>query len=114
MNLETKIIFIFGFFSVTWGIGSLIFTHTSMKYIERKLLEAGIQVPWWDQRGWGFRISLLISLISRGKPSKNSVLADKEILKCVRPYDRAIAIIVNYSFIFAIFFAALNYFLYEI
>ncbi len=48
-------------------LSTLIFTRTSMKTIERKMIAEGIDVPWWDQKGWGFRISTFVSVLSRGK-----------------------------------------------
>jgi len=81
---------------------TLLFTRTSMKYIERKLLKEGIDIPSWDQKGWGLRVSTFITLVARGKPSNQQVLADDMILKHVRLYDKYLAIIICASFILGI------------
>ncbi|WP_282167283.1 hypothetical protein [Shewanella japonica] len=88
---------------ITWCISFLLFTRTSMKTIERKMLAEGIDIPWWDEKGWGFRISIFVSVLARGKPSKVPVLADEAILRLSRTYDRVLAKVVSYSFILLMF-----------
>ena len=79
-------------------ISTLLFTRTSMKSIERKMLAERVDIPWWDEKGWGFRISIFVSVLARGKQSKVPVLADEAILKHARSYDRFLALIVSVSF----------------
>lgn len=112
MELKDIILLIGGIPTITWLVSTLLFTRTSMKYIERKLFEEGIEVPWWDQRGWGFRVSTFVTLVASGKPSKHQLLADDAILKYIRSYDRILARIVVISFILFMIFAAIHYFMY--
>ncbi|WP_282167281.1 hypothetical protein [Shewanella japonica] len=84
---------------VIWLFSTLLFTRTSMKSIERKMLSEGIDIPWWDEKGWGFRISTFVSVLARGKPSKYPVLADEAILRNSRSYDRVLAKVVSISFL---------------
>ncbi|MEZ9142790.1 MULTISPECIES: hypothetical protein [unclassified Shewanella] len=102
-----------GIATVLFLFSTLLFTRTSMKTIERKMLAEGIDIPWWDQRGWGLRVSTLVMVVARGKPSKHPVLVDEAILRHSRTYDRMLAIIVEISFVFFMIFAAIYYFLYE-
>ncbi|OBT07016.1 hypothetical protein A9267_14170 [Shewanella sp. UCD-FRSSP16_17] len=102
-----------GVATVLFLFSFLVFSRTSMKTIERKLLAEGIDIPWWDEKGWGFRISIFVSVLARGKPSKHPVLADELILRHSRTYDRVLAIIVEISFVLFMIFAAIYYFLYE-
>ena len=88
---------------------TLLFTQTSMKYIEKKLREQNTCTPWWDQKGWGFRVSTFITLVARGKPAKYPVLADEEILKYVRPYDRVLSIIIIITFSLIVLFGGFLY-----
>ncbi|MDO6611389.1 hypothetical protein Q4601_14345 [Shewanella sp. 1_MG-2023] len=84
---------------IIWCFSFLLFTRTSMKTIERKMLDEGIDIPWWDEKGWGLRISTFVSVLARGKQSKIPVLADEAILRHARTYDRVLARVVSYSFI---------------
>ena len=92
-----KLVLIFS--SFVWMISMLLFTRRSMKRIERKMLADGIDTPWWDQKGWGLRISTFVSVLARGKPSKIPVLADEAILRHSRVYDRVLARVVSFSFL---------------
>ncbi len=113
MNLENFALLIGGGSMITWCISFLLFTRTSMKTIERKMLAEGIDIPWWDEKGWGFRISIFTSILARGKPSKYPLLADEAILRHSRKYDRVLAIIVEVSFVLFMIFAAISYFFFD-
>ena len=115
--MDSLIIEIFQYLSVigcvVWLFSILLFTRTTMKTIERKLLAEGIDIPWWDKKGWGFRISIFTSILARGKHSKYPVLADEAILRHSRTYDRVLAIIVEISFVFCMLLGGIIYFFFE-
>ncbi len=111
MSIKIIVVIIGGFFMVLWLFSTLLFTRTSMKTIERKMLAEGIDIPWWDQKGWGFRISTFVRILARGKVSKVPVLDDEAILRHSRKYDRMLAKVISISFILCMFFAVIHYFM---
>lgn len=114
MELNQILLVLGGIPMITWLFSTLLFTRTSMKYIDRKLLANDKGKLAWDNGGWGYHISSLIALVARGKTAKYSVLDDKEILKHIRTYDRILAKISCYSFYITILIAAINYYINEL
>ncbi|MEZ9142792.1 MULTISPECIES: hypothetical protein [unclassified Shewanella] len=94
-------------------LSTLIFTRISMKTIERKMIADGIDVPWWDQKGWGFRVSTFVTVLARSKPSKYPVLADEVILRHSRIFDRVLARVVSISFVYCMICGTIHYFIYN-
>ena len=100
-NVITTLYLFSSVFLLLWMISTLMFGRTTLKFLKRKLLEEGYNTPWWDQNGWGFRVSIYAFLLVKGKPYKHSTKEDFIVLEVARTYDRVLAHISVYSFFIA-------------
>jgi hypothetical protein len=99
-------------FFITFLISSLCFTRITMKHIEKKMRDEGMNEPSWD-KGLGIRISMYAAVIRRQKPAKASIVNDEAILRYARPIDLYLARIMHTSFIITMTLATYGYFAYE-
>ena len=102
MNFDLRILMYFfcSLFGIVWMVSTLLFSRTSLKYIERKLADENRSAAKWDKNGWGLRITLYASLLAKGNPDKSPLLeSQNSILANSRPYDRVLAKVSHYSFI---------------
>lgn len=107
-------ILLFGFPLITWLISTLVFSCVSLKYIEKKMAENDVETPRWDQKGWGFRISLYIRVLSRGKSTNNPLFNEQKIIESSRGLDCCIAKVSRVSGILTLISGIFIYFYFDI
>ena len=82
-----------------WIFSILVFTHTSVEYIEKKMVEEeGVDAPEWD-KGIGSRCFMyaFVLTFNLGIDFESYFIDNKLIIKHARKIDRRIAILLAVS-----------------
>lgn len=108
MDFEDFLFLIGSISMMIWALSTLLFARTSVKYVQKEARKRGFTSLESDSGGWGYHIADAATLIRRSKPG------DGYLSDFIRPYDKVLAIIVDYSFFTAMAFGALHYLIFEV